>query len=74
MIEIKDKELHRISLTAIIYKKTEKGFEYLITKRSPTKKAFPNKWVVPGGGLETDDYINVPADVNGQWYTRLKVL
>lgn len=59
-------ELHRIALTAIIYNNEGK---YLITKRSPEKKAFPGKWTVPGGGLETNDYINEePTTSEGQWY------
>ncbi len=68
MVEIKHRELHRITSTAIIYKKTEKDFEYLITKRSEDKKAFPGKWTVPGGGLEVDDYINTPKNSAGLWY------
>lgn len=64
-VEIKDKELHRVAVTAIIYK----DGKYLITKRSPTKKRFPNRWHVPGGGLEVDDYINdKPTTKEGQWY------
>ncbi len=44
-----------------------------MTKRSPTKKAFPNKWTVPGGGLEVDDYINdTPSTLAGQWYGALE--
>ena len=70
MVEIKDKELHRISLTAIIYNNEGK---YLITKRALTKKAFPGKWTVPGGGLETDDYVNSkPTTSAGQWYNALE--
>lgn len=69
-MEIKDKELHRISLTAIIYNNDGK---YLITKRSLSKKAFPGKWTVPGGGLETDDYTNTkPTTSSGQWYYSLE--
>jgi 8-oxo-dGTP pyrophosphatase MutT (NUDIX family) len=64
-MEIKNRELHRIALTAIIHK----DGKYLITKRSPDKKAFPNKWTVPGGGLEVDDYIDIePTTKAGQWY------
>jgi len=64
--KIKDKELHRIAVTAIIYNKDRK---FLIAKRSPNKKAFPNKWTVPGGGLSTDDYVNTPPSTKaGQWY------
>ncbi len=69
-MDIKDKELHRIAITAIIYK--EDG-TFLITKRSPDKKAFPNKWTVPGGGLSVDDYINTPpTHDNNQWYRSLE--
>jgi len=69
-MEIKNKELHRIAITAIIYNKDRK---FLITKRSPSKKAFPNKWTVPGGGLSTDDYVNTPPSTKaGQWYYSVK--
>ena len=67
-MKIKDKELHRISLTAIIYKKQKKEIKYLITQRSLDKKAFPGKWTVPGGGLETDDYINTKKTTKDHWY------
>ena len=36
-MEIKDRELHRVVLTAII----RKDKKYLIVKRSPKKKVFP---------------------------------
>ncbi len=63
-----NQELHRIVSTAIIYK----DGKYLITKRSPDKKAFPNKWTVPGGGLETNDYTNTPpTTMDGHWYYAL---
>jgi 8-oxo-dGTP pyrophosphatase MutT (NUDIX family) len=62
-------ELHRVSVTGIIWRQGENGFEYLITKRSPQKKAFPNMWTVPGGGLEADDYVHTPPTHAGeQWY------
>jgi len=68
--EIKDKELHRVATTCIIYNAEGK---YLVTKRSPHKKAFPNKWTVPGGGLNTDDYINNPKSYDApQWYNSLE--
>ena len=63
-MEIKDKELHRISSTAIIYK----DGKYLLLRRSLEKKAFPGKWTVPGGGLEVDDYINTPKTTGDHWY------
>lgn len=65
-MEIKNKELHRIAITAIIY---DKDGKFLITRRNLNKKAFPGKWHLPGGGLETDDYINNPPSTKaGQWY------
>lgn len=63
-MEIKDKELHRIVSTAIIYK----DGRYLILRRGLEKKAFPGKWTVPGGGLEVDDYINTAKTTNDHWY------
>jgi 8-oxo-dGTP pyrophosphatase MutT (NUDIX family) len=65
-----DKKLHRIALTVIIYRDDGK---YLITKRSMQEKAFPGKWTVPGGNLETDDYVNLPpTTAAGQWYNVLE--
>ena len=61
-----DKELHRIAITGIIY--NDKG-QYLVTKRSLEKKAFPGMWTVPGGGISTDDYVSTkPTTSAGQWY------
>ncbi|KKT24916.1 MAG: NUDIX hydrolase [Parcubacteria group bacterium GW2011_GWA2_43_9b] len=55
------------------YKKEGGQNRYLITKRSPNKKVFPNKWTVPGGGLETDDYTNTPPSTkDGTWYFALE--
>jgi len=66
---MQNQELHRIASTAIIIK----NGKYLITRRSLAKKAFPGKWTVPGGGLETDDYINTkPTTKAGQWYFALE--
>ena len=57
--------MHRITSTAIIYNNEGK---FLITRRSLNKKNFPGKWTVPGGGLETDDYINTPKTTKDHWY------
>ena len=72
-MEIKDKELHRIVTTTIIYKKDKGQFVYLISRRSLQRKAFPGMWTVPGGGLTTDDYINTNSSTSGskQWYGAL---
>lgn len=57
MMEVKDKELHRIVTTTLVYKP---DFAYLVTKRAMHKKVMPGKWTIPGGGLSVDDYINTP--------------
>ena len=72
MTEPKETKLHRIAVTGVIWRKESDGsFRYLITKRAPHLKIFANKWHVPGGGMETDDYIKSPPDYGGdspQWY------
>ena len=70
-------DLHRIAITGIIWRQDEEGNRtYLITKRSPTKKAWPNKWTVPGGGIETTDYMNGEATYQNsespQWYNAVE--
>ncbi|MBI3983795.1 NUDIX domain-containing protein [Candidatus Microgenomates bacterium] len=60
--------LHEVVITAII----AKGDKFLILKRSPTKKRFPNRWTVPGGKLETADYVNEPKDTAEYWYNVLE--
>lgn len=62
---VAENERHRIVMTCIIY--NDEG-RFLVTKRSPKKKAFPNKWTVPGGGLEPDDYISTPKTTEDAWY------
>lgn len=59
---------HEIAITAIIIK----DGKYLITKRSPTKKRWPNMWTVPGGRLEVSDYSNLPKDTKDYWYNVLE--
>lgn len=65
--EIKDKELHRITTTTLVYKP---DFTYLITKRAMHKKVMPGKWTIPGGGMNIDDYIHTTPSTEGamQWY------
>jgi len=70
-------ELHRIAITGIIWKKDDSGIlRYLITKRASSKKAWPDKWTVPGGGLEVADYIDTePTHKEGdspQWYAAIE--
>jgi 8-oxo-dGTP pyrophosphatase MutT (NUDIX family) len=70
---MENKELHRIQTTTLIYRKRGVDFEYLITKRAPHKKVHPNKWHIPGGGLETDDYVKTRPHYKNpdQWYGAL---
>ncbi len=65
---MENKYLHEIVTTAIIVK----GGKYLITRRSMSKKRFPGMWTVPGGKLETDDYINLPKETKDYWYNVLE--
>ncbi len=67
-MEIKDKKLHRVAGTAIIHK----DGKYLLLKRGLEEKAFPGKWTVPGGNMEVDDYIDLPANKAGQWYNAIE--
>jgi len=70
-MEIQNRELHRIALTAIIHKDglpAGEAGKYLLVRRNLNKKAFPGKWTVPGGGLEVDDYINLPKTTHDHWY------
>ncbi|RJP46446.1 MAG: NUDIX domain-containing protein [Armatimonadetes bacterium] len=60
--------LHEVVITAIIVKENK----YLITRRSPTKKRFPGMWTVPGGKLETNDYLTLPKDTQHYWYNVLE--
>ena len=59
---------HYIAVTGII----KKDGKYLICKRSPAEKAFPNKWCVPGGKLEQGDFITSEKDTNHHWFDVLE--
>ena len=54
---------HFIAVTGII----QKEGKYLICKRSANEKAFPNKWCVPGGKIEVNDFINSTKDTEDHW-------
>lgn len=58
------KKAHYVVVTGIIVK----DGKFLITKRAPSEKAFPNQWTVPGGKLELDDYTKRPKDTSAHWY------
>lgn len=60
--------LHEVAITAIIVK----DGKYLITRRAATKKRFPGMWTVPGGKMETSDYLKLPKDTKFYWYNVLE--
>lgn len=60
--------LHEVAITAIILK----NGQYLITRRSLSKRRFPGMWTVPGGKLETQDYLPLPKDTEHYWYNVLE--
>ena len=76
MIEPKEREMHRIAVTGIIWKEEGGQRKYLITRRAPHKKAWPNLWTVPGGGMEVDDYIHGETTFanseSPQWYNAVE--
>jgi 8-oxo-dGTP pyrophosphatase MutT (NUDIX family) len=64
MEDIKEKA-HYVTITGII--RNSEG-KYLIVKRSPNEKIFPNKWCVPGGKVEQKDFINLQKDTKDHWF------
>lgn len=60
--------LHEVAITVIIVKEDK----YLITRRALAKKRFPGKWTVPGGKMETSDYLKLPKDTEFYWYNVLE--
>jgi len=63
-IKFEENKAHYIVVTGVIVK----DGKYLITKRAPTEKAFPNQWTVPRGKLELKDYSLRPKDTSAHWY------
>ena len=61
---------HYVTVTGIIVK----DGKFLIAKRSPTEKTFPNVWTVPGGKLERNDYEKRPKDTKDAWYNIFEAL
>ncbi|MBX4190940.1 NUDIX domain-containing protein [Candidatus Saccharibacteria bacterium] len=61
-------DLFEVVITAIV----QKDGKFLILQRSASKKRFPNRWTVPGGHLETADFINEPKDTAEYWYNVLE--
>ncbi len=67
-MNVQNQYLHEVAITAIIVK----DGTYLITRRSPNKKRFPGMWTVPGGKMETNDYLKLPKDTERYWYNVLE--
>ncbi|MEK7149261.1 MAG: NUDIX domain-containing protein [Patescibacteria group bacterium] len=67
-MESKNQYLHEVAITAIVVK----DGKYLITRRSPNKKRFPGMWTVPGGRMESSDYLQLPKDTEHYWYNVLE--
>jgi len=67
-IEQLKEKTNYVAVTGIIRKKIDGKNKYLICKRSPNEKAFPNKWCVPGGKIEQKEFINTPKDTKDHWF------
>ena len=63
-----NQHLHEVAITAIVVK----DGKYLIIRRAKNKKRFPGMWTVPGGKLETNDYLRLPKDTEFYWYNVLE--
>ncbi|MBX4187701.1 MAG: NUDIX domain-containing protein [Candidatus Doudnabacteria bacterium] len=61
-------EKFEVVITAIIIR----DGKFLISQRSMSKKRFPGMWTVPGGHLETKDYLDLPKDTEHYWYNVLE--
>ena len=66
----KNQKMHYVVATAIVVK----DGKYLIAKRAPFEKAFPNLWTVPGGKLESKEFTSRHADAKSLWYNVLEGL
>ncbi len=65
MTDTLDPRLHFVVATCIV----EKDGKFLIVKRAPHEKAFPNRWTVPGGKLVLTEYEHLPKTAGfPQWY------
>lgn len=65
-----NQKMHYVVATGIIVK----DGKYLIAKRAPFEKAFPDRWTVPGGKLESKEFAQRPHDAGTQWYNIIEDL
>jgi 8-oxo-dGTP diphosphatase len=70
MPEYREKLAHYVLVTGIVVK----DGKYLISKRAENEPNFPGYWTVPGGKLETTDYMNRDKDTTEHWYNVLEDL
>lgn len=70
MPEYKEHLAHYVVVTGIVVK----DGKYLVSKRSEEEDNFPGFWTVPGGKLETKDYMQREKDTSVQWYNVLEDL
>jgi len=67
MERVNDPRLHFVVATAIIVRDLAAAARgngrYLIAKRAPHEKAFPNLWTVPGGKLVLHEVPSHAADL-----------
>jgi len=66
----KNHKMHYVIATCIIVKEGK----YLIAKRADYEPAFPNKWTVPGGKLESKEFTSRKKDAGELWYNVLEEL
>lgn len=62
-----EKKAHYLTITFIPYRIDNGVLQYFIAKRD-NNPPFPNKWTVPGGKLEVDDYASRSKDTPDCWY------
>jgi len=62
------KKLFKVVITAIVVK----DGKYLVLRRAAWEKKFPSRWTVPGGKLDTGDYVHLPKDTPDYWYNVLE--
>lgn len=63
-------KMHYVVATCVVVR----DGKYLIAKRAPYEPAFPNKWTVPGGKMESKNFTSRPKDTGDLWYNTCEEL
>jgi len=67
---VTDDELHRVVVNCVIYEDRR----YLIARRAPHLKIFPDKWEISGGGLSSRHYEHLQhSGPDGTWENVLQM-